>query len=326
MKKILFCVLIGLSAQLFAQTEVVQLSVHLKNDDILTGTSELRTLNFKTDFGTLNFPIDEINSIEIGLKDSRFDKGNLLNLLDKVENGESNDKENAFDQVIQMDEGAIPFIKAYLSSSKGFTENNDNENDISVQTLYEVMLAKYKVTRNYSLNDIISYKNEFRVEGIYDFTEVALNTDYGRIKIARNDIARIDVKIVSEGMNNKNTFKLFANQNISGNKEEGWLNTGVLVKKGEKLSINSSGQIILASLSGNTYAADGGVNGSVGVEGNKPTYGQVVFKVSQSGFENKAGDNYTAYAAQTGIVYIAIYESVFNSANSGYYTVNLKVN
>jgi len=42
--------------------------------------------------------------------------------------------------------------------------------------------------------------------------------------------------------------------------------------------------------------------------------------------ENKAGDNLNAYAAQTGILFIAIYESVYNSANAGYYTVKVKVN
>lgn len=323
MKNLFFLVFLALGVQAGAQTELVELSVHLKNDDILTGTSELRTINFKTDFGSLAFPIDAINSIEIGLKDSRFDKGNLLSLLANVDQGSSKEKEKAFDEIIAMDEGAIPFIKAYLNSSTGLSSSED---DLSVQTLYEVMLAKYKVSRNYSLNDILTYKNEFRVEGIFDFTAITVETNYGRIKIERNDIARIDVKLVSQGISNQNTFKLFANQHISGNKEEGWLNTGILVKKGEKINLSASGQIMLASLSGNTYSPDGGVNGSIGAVDNKATYGQVVFKIGQHGTEIKAGDNYTAYAAQTGIVYLAIYESVYNSANSGYYTVNVKVN
>lgn len=324
MKNLLFAILLLSCVFVNAQTEEVQLSIHLKNDDILTGSSELRTIAFKTDFGTLNFPIDQVNSIEIGLKDSRFDKGNLLNLLAKVENGNAKEKEEAFDEIVKMDEGAIPFIKAYLASS---TEGNAvSVNDISVQTLYEVMLAKYKVSRNYSLYDILSYKDAFRVEGTYDFSNLFLDTPYGRIKIERNDIARIDVKIVSQGIMNSNTFKLFANQHISGNKGEAWLNTGILVKKGDKLTINAKGQIILASLSGNTYTPDGGVNGTPGVESNKPSYGQVVYKISQGGMENRAGDQLNSYAAQTGILFLAIYESVYNSANAGYYTVSVKVN
>lgn len=324
MKRFLFIIFILLTIPTYGQTEEIQLSVHLKNEDILTGTSELRTITYTTDFGTLNFPIDQINSIEIGLKDSRFDKGNLLTLLGNIENGSIKDKELAFDEIVKMDEGAIPFIKAYLSSSTA--PGISSTTDISVQTLFEVMLAKHKVSRSYSLNDILTYKDEFRVEGNYDFASLLLDTDYGRIKIERNDIARIDVKVVSEGMTNNNTFKLFANQHVSGNKEQGWLNTGILVKKGEKISINAKGQIVLASLSGNTYTPDGGVNGTLGAESNKPSYGQVVFKISQAGMENKAGDNLSTYAAQTGILFLAIYESVYNSANSGYYTVNVKIN
>ncbi|MCD8528947.1 MAG: hypothetical protein LRY27_03040 [Chitinophagales bacterium] len=322
MKKYLLFFFILFSLSVFAQEEV-ELSVHLKNGDILTGKSDLRLIPFKTDFGTLNLPIDQINSIEIGLKDSRFDKGNLLSLLNKVDNGSTNEKNNAFDEVLKMDEGAIPFIKAYLNSSPSIPNEN---NDITVQTLYEVMLAKYNVSRNYSLYDVLTYNYEFKVEGSYDFSQLTIDTDYGIIKIDRNDIARIDVKLVNKELKNKNSFKLFANQHISGNKEEGWLNTGILVKKGEKITITASGQIVLASLSGNTYTPDGGVNGSLGPQDNKTNYGQIVFKISSSGTALKAGDSYTGYATQTGIIYLAIYESMYNSANAGYYNVNVKAN
>lgn len=311
------CLVLQVQAQ-----EVVELSVHLKNGDILTGKSELRSILFKTDFGQLNLPIDQINSIEVGLKDSRFDKGNLLSLLDKVDHGSLKEKDSAFDEILNMDEGAIPFIKAYISS--GSVVSSDNS-DLNVQTLYEVMLAKYKVSRNYSLYDIATYNNEFRVEGSYDFTQLTIDTDYGIIRIDRNDIARIDVKLVNKGISNKNSFKLFASQHIAANKEEGWLNTGILVKKGEKISITASGQIILASLNGNTYTPDGGVNGTLGIQEGKASYGQVEYKISSAGMPVKVGDNYTGYAAQTGIIYLSIYESVYNPANAGYYTVNVKI-
>lgn len=309
---------------LFSQAQNVQLSVHLKNGDIISGLSELETIRFSTDYGNLNFPIDQVSSIKIGLKDNRFDKANLLQLLSQIESGSTKDKEKAFDEIIQMDEGAIPFIKAYLNSSTN--ANSTNDKDISVQTLYEVMLAKYKVARNYSLYDVLTYKDEFNVEGTYDFTELLLDTDYGLLKVARKDIAQIDVLLISDDMLTKNNFKLYANQHISGNKDEGWLNTGILVKKGDKISINASGQIILASLSGNTYTPDGGVNGLLGVESNKTSYGQVVFKIGQGGFENKVGDQVSTYASNTGILYLSIFESVFNSANTGFYSVSVQVN
>ncbi|MCB9255628.1 MAG: hypothetical protein H6579_00705 [Chitinophagales bacterium] len=317
-------ILLGLVFNLaFSQSEQVELSAYLKNGDVITGKSDLLEISFQTDFGKLIFPIDQVNSISLGLKDSRFDKANLLQLLEKIDKGTDKEKEKAFDEVLLMEEGAIPFVKAYLNAPS--QSSNASSSDLNIQTLYEVLLAKNKVPRNYNLYDVLSYKDEFRVEGSYDFNSLYIDTDYGKIKINRNDIARLDFKIVSQGMANNKSFKLFANQHISANKDEAWLNTGILVKKGEKITITASGQIVLASLSGNTYTADGGVNGSAGIDDNKLSYGQIVYKIGQGGVLSKAGNNLNAYAANTGIIYLAIYESVYNSANSGYYTVKVRV-
>lgn len=305
-------------------TENVELTLHLKNGDRLTGISDLREISFQTDFGALKFPIDQINSINLGLQDSRFDKAALLSLLDKIEYGKSPaEREKAFDQVVAMEEGAIPFVRAYLNSLGNDAAQQGS--DISVQTAFEVLLARHKTPRNFSLFDVLVYKDKFNVEGNYNFTSLTIDTDFGRLKIDRNSISRIDVKINTAGLADRNSFKLFANQHISGNKDDGWLNTGILVKKGQTIDINAAGQIVLASLQGNTYSPDGGANGSPGPVDNKMNYGQVVFKIGQNGDPFKAGDNFSGIASQTGIVYISIYESVFNSANSGYYNVNVKV-
>lgn len=323
MKKIIHILFFAFFAQIcFAQVaENVELTLHLKNGDKLTGVSDLREISFITDFGILKIPIDQVNSIALGLQDSRFDKSTLLSLLDKVEYGKAGEKEKAFDEVIAMEEGAIPFIRAYLNSLNPELVHAD----ISVQTLYEVMLAKHKTQRNFSLFDVLTYKDKFNVEGAYNFSSLQIDTDYSRLKIDRNSIARIDVKIATAGLADRNSFKLFANQHISGNKDDGWLNTGILVKKGQNIDLNAAGQILLASLSGNTYSPDGGINGSAGPQDNKLNYGQVVLKIGQNGDPIKAGDKFSGVAPQTGIIYIAIYESVYNSANSGYYNVNVKV-
>lgn len=303
--------------------EKVQLTLHLKNGDIITGDSELTEIRFETDFGNLNFPIDQVSSIKVGLKDSEFDKSYLLSLLDKIEYGNAKDKEKAFDNIVKLEEGAIPFIKAYLESTPS---NNSPENaDISVATAYEVMLAKYKVDRNYNIYDVVTYQDKYQMEGTYAFDDISVGTDYGKIRIKRNRINLIEVKIVNEGLENQKAFKLFANRYVSGNSEGGWLNTGILVKQGETLKMSANGQVTLASLSGNIYTPDGGMNGSAGPLGEQLNFGNVVFKVGQSGKVQKAGANYKGVANQTGIVYISIYESVFNSANNGFYNVNVRV-
>jgi len=310
-----------LSINLFAQTENIVLTLHLKNGDVISGNSEILQIDLKTSYGNLNIPIGDVNSINIGLQNSNFDKSRLLDLLDKLDFGKNQEKENAFDEIVKMNEGAIPFIKSYLNSSKSAPTG-----DMNVAVLYEVMLAKYNVSKNFSLYDEVIYNGKNAVEGTWAFQNIILETSYGRIKVERRNIESIDVKIMAPaGFSKDNSFKVFANRYVVGNQDEGWLNTGILVKKGEEISINANGEVVLASLSGNKYTADGGINGSPGPTDKKINYGNLVFKISQNGDTKKAGDNVTFVADKTGIIYLSIYETVFNSANLGFYDTNVKV-
>ena len=243
-------------------------------------------------------------------------------LLDKLDFGANKEKENAFDEIVKMNEGAIPFIKSYLQNSNTLS----NSSELSVEVLYEVMLSKYKVSKNFNLYDEVVYNGKNTVEGTWVFQDIILETSYGRIKVARKNIESIDIKtMAAEGFSKDNSFKVFANRYVLGNKEEAWLNTGILVKKGQEIKITADGEISLASLSGNKYSPDGGVNGSPGPTDKKLNYGNLVFRISQNGTPIKAGDNLKITAERTGIIFISIYETVFNSANSGFYTANVRV-
>lgn len=312
-----------LTFNLSAQVENVVFTLNLKNGDKITGNIDVSEILLETDYGKLSFPIADINTINLGLINSSFDKAKLLDLLDIIDSSNKSNtvKERAFDEIIKMNEGAIPFIKSYLQNSKEF-----NNSDLSVTTLYEVMLSKYNVTKNYSIYDEIKFNEKNSIDGNYSFKNIILETQYGRIKIERKLIKSIDIKTISnDGFSKDNVFKIFSNKYVSGNQEKGWLNTGILVKKGNKIIITADGTIRLASLSGNTYTPDGGVNGTPGPLDKKINYGQLLFKVGQNGKVQKAGDNIKIEASKTGILYLSIFETVFNVANTGYYTAKVLV-
>ena len=317
-----FLIFILISLFSFSQVENVIYTLHLKNGDIISGKIDVDEIVLETNYGKLTFPIGDINSINLGLQNSNFDKSKLLDLLEILSSSNKNNsaKERAFDEIIKMKEATIPFIKSYMQSTKEY-----NDSEFSVNVLYEVMLSKYNITKNYSIYDEIIFNGKNSVEGTYSFENIVLETDYGRIKIERNFIQSIDVKIVEDGFRKDNTFKVLANKYISGNKEKGWLNTGILVKKGDKLKIVADGTIRLASLSGNTYTADGGINGAPGPLDKKINYGQLLYKISQSGTAQKAGDNLNIEIEKTGILYLSIFETVYNPANTGYYNVKVRV-
>jgi len=83
----------------------------------------------------------------------------------------------------------------------------------------------------------------------------------------------VEVTYIDESAGDK-TFKVLASKHISGNTDGGWLNTGIKVKNGQKISITASGEVVLESLSGNKYYSDGtsGVDSDNGEQSTYPSY------------------------------------------------------
>ncbi|MBL7917847.1 MAG: hypothetical protein JNM96_05590 [Bacteroidia bacterium] len=132
-------------------------------------------------------------------------------------------------------------------------------------------------------------------------------------------------------------FKLMANKHISGNQNGGWFKTGITLKSGQKFSISANGEVTLASLSNSIYKPDGSTKASGATDytggeydggtGNTyPTYGMVVYKIGEASYENlKAGAKFTGSAKTSGMLYISIYETVYNANNKGSYNVKISV-
>ena len=114
-----------------------------------------------------------------------------------------------------------------------------------------------------------------------------------------------------------------------------------MLKAGQRFTINASGEVILASLSpSQKYKPTGAYTDGSGnaINGNDdsyvdntssasyPSYGNVVYKIGESDTEVKrAGGKFTGIAKTSGILYLAIYETVYSASNTGSYTVKVSV-
>ena len=133
------------------------------------------------------------------------------------------------------------------------------------------------------------------------------------------------------------TLKLLATKHISSNTAGGWLKTGIMLKQGQKFSINASGEVVFASLSGSKYKPDGSIVGSATAPINDyegeyntgttyPAYGNVVYKIGENSTQTlKAGAKFNGTASTTGMLFISIYETVYNASNTGSYTVKISL-
>lgn len=327
MKKIIRLFLLFVFAQVsfsaIAQNERPVFTLKLRNGDMITGVVDISSITFKTSYGDLAFPMKEVANITLGVNTFGVDKIQVMEHLNTIQNGELNDAAVAFDKLIKMEIGAIPYIKEFMESPAYKKKENS---DVSVELAYDVMLSRHNLTKAFKTKDVLQTNGATSIEGSYEFESLALETDYGRISVNRAKIASISV--IFKEVNNVGTgnFKLNANQNIAGNTNGGWANTGILVRRDQSIKIIASGQVNIASLSNNAYTPDGGVNGTPGPKSAEPSYGSLVFKIGENGPMMKAGDNYQGKANATGIIYLSIFESVYNAANTGTYTVKVAVN
>jgi hypothetical protein len=298
----------------------------MRNGDVISGTSTIRTLIVSTSYGPLAFPITAINNIKVGIYNPELEKEGITKLLDQLYNMKPDVQKNAFESLMQQEPGAIAVIKDYMNS-ENYTVTSCAE--YSVEAALQQLISFYNVDEKTPVDDVVKFDEAFSVEGVCNFSgNIQLETAYGNIELQRKSIVSIDVVSEMPDEGSSKTFILNANKNISGNTDGGFLKTGISVKEGKTIIISANGKVMLASLSNNSYTPDGGVNGAPAASDggtNTPTYGNVVFKIGENGQVAKAGGSYRSKANASGILYLAIYETVFNAANSGTYKVKVRV-
>ena len=178
--------------------------------------------------------------------------------------------------------------------------------------------------------DVVEIDYAYSMGGQTDLKTMEVKTEYGALTIPREKMESIEVYLATEG---QNIFRLVASKHISGNTAGGWLNTGILVKSGQAISISATGQVTLASLSGQKYTADGKLQGTAttastydyGSESTYPTYGNVVYKIGDTGIAMRAGNKFSGTVTETGTLFLSIYETVYSAQNTGGYNVTVEV-
>lgn len=327
MKKIICSLLmLAIAVSSSAQTKV-EFTLNLKDGNIVTGTTKTSTVVLETDYGKLTIPIKNVSSIVLGIHPDNSLKNTISNLSKQLLSSVEDDRKKAYEQLVAMKAGAIPVMEDVLYSS---SEENTHF-DYTLSNAISELKAIHNVSNNYSTKDVITIDYEYNMGGKYDFEKISLKTEYGDLTIPREKIDKIDV-LYTDASTDSKSFKLLASTHISSNNNGGWLKTGIVVKNGQTISIAANGEVTLASLSNNKYKPDGSVknNNEEDYSGNSststsPVYGNVVFKIGDSGTTTKAGAKFTGKATSTGMLYLSIYETVYNANNSGFYVTNVSV-
>lgn len=317
----------------FAFSQDVELKLTLRDGNIMSGTSKISSVSLVTDYGKLEVPIKNVTSLDLGITTDKTTSDKAIGLVKQLSNSSEAMRKNAYDELVKMDIKAIPAISDFIYTSK---YEPSTFSDYTADGALSELQSKYNVTDGFSSKDIIAIDYEYSMGGKYDFAKIDLKTEYGTLSIPKEKIKHIDVIYTGDSGNGEMTFKLLATKHISSNTNGGWLKTGIMVKSGQKIAINASGEITFASLSGSKYKPDGSIVGSTanvdayegdyGTSSSYPTYGNVVYKIGEASTQVlKAGAKFNGNVSASGMLYISIYETVYNAANTGSYTVKISV-
>jgi hypothetical protein len=335
MKKLIMAVCVVFASTTFAQ-KLAEVNLELHDGNIIKGTATFSDIDLTTAYGKLIIPVAKVGNIKIGYgKDkSASDKANqYIKLL----NGSNNDevRKGAYEDLVKMGLKAMAALEDFYADPKNISES-EYTGDFTLDNAYEEIKTNNNITESSSSEDVITIDNNYTMGGTYNFVKLDVKTEYGTLNIPKEKIKSIDLFVPSGNGNGEQLFKLMANKNISGNQNGGWYKTGITLKQGQKFSMSATGEVTLASLSNNAYKPDGSSKASGATEytggdyeggSTYATYGMLVYKIGESSYDNlKGGAKFSGTAKTSGMLYLSIYETVFNANNKGSYNVKVNVN
>ncbi len=334
-----FCILISFFSTIKAQ-KIAEVNLTLLDGNVIRGMTLFNDIELQTAYGRLTIPIANVNSLVIGIGKDNASISTVLPLL-KLLNTSANEeaRKSAYNDLVKMGPKVLFTIDQFLGDPKN-ASTGDYTGEYTLDNAINDIRSQANLTADVPYLDVITIDNLYTMGGTYTFTKLEVKTEYGILSIPKEKIRSMDVSVVNPVANGDFPFRLLANKHISGNQTGGWLKTGIMLKTGQTFQITASGEVVLASLSNGKYKPDGSyrtVNGTDGANGASedadyggntgayPTYGQVVYRIGEGQNDmTKAGKKLNATAKQSGMLYLAIYETVFNSANTGFYTVKVQ--
>lgn len=302
----------------------VQLTVRLKNGDVVSGKSTLPKITIVSPYGTLSIPIEKVSNLKLGIISDHTKDGAVLPDLNKLQTANEADAKVIYERLLGY---GSPILSTVITFTQNpFYKISDNEK-YTIEQLTDELYAKAGLSSVQSVNDAVTFDGSNYIEGSVSFGDITIQAEYGNLTFKRDKIESLDIAPIDEAVANPDgSFKLKANYHISGNDNKGWLNTGVKVKTGDKFTVTSAGKIVLKSLSGGTYGPDGYVSGTKDgayTDDAETKYGSVVYRIGDYGTIVQAGSKYDGTAAEEGTIYISIYETVYDKGNTGSYNVKV---
>jgi len=339
MKKLIGVIcLLSIGVITFGQKIETEVRVNLRDGSSFTGKTIMGNVTLVTAYGKLDIPLQSVTALDLGITPDKSNETKIINLIKQMGNSDEAMRKSAFEELGKMSIGSVQVISDFIYSEKYVPAEYT---DYTPEGALNDLKAALNVDESISDKDIVTIDGMYTMGGTYDFKKIDLKTEYGTLSLPKEKIKHIDVLYTPTGDGSDRAFILLGSKHISANANGGWLKTGIMVKQGQKINISASGEISFASLSNQKYKPDGKISGAAatvtsdydygegdynyGSTSTYPTYGNVVYKIGETGTSLKAGAKFNGTANANGMLLISVYETVYNATNTGSYSVKVSV-
>ena len=234
MKKLSF-LFAALSIMLISNLQAanVQLTVKLKNGDVVTGKTTLPKISVVTAYGTLTIPIEKVSNLRLGIVSDHTKDGAVLPDLSKLQTL-TNEAEAkvVYERLLAYGSPILSTVLTYTQNP--FYKISDRDN-YTIEQLTDELYNKADLASGQTVNDAVTFDGSNYIEGSVAFGDITIQAEYGNLTFKRDKIESLDISAIEENvLSADGNYKLKASYHISGNDNKGWLNTGVKVNYGNR--------------------------------------------------------------------------------------------
>ena len=298
--------------------------VYLMEGSIVSGNLSVEVLTVKTAFGTLEIPVEHVVSFTPGLESHPQLRDRIGRLIQQLGSNDAAERDQAQRELTDFGPGIRTLLERYRKDPDAERRTRIEKilEEVELQASDDPFLDEPRPSL--ILEDTIE-TDRFTIVGQIAPESFRVETPFGPLTVALKDI-----RYVARESDEKPEVRARASVDASHLPQVGLKDTGIRLKRGDRVSVTAKGSIIMTPWGNNVSSTPDGAGMNV------PTYaagipsGALIGRIGRSGEEFLVGARNEFTAKTTGTLYLGV-AMAHQFANQGYtfpgsYDVRLRVN
>lgn len=300
--------------------------VHLMEGSVVSGNLSVDALTVRTEFGTLQIPVERIESLTPGLASHPQLQKRIGRLIQQLGSNDAAERDQAQRELTD-------FGPAVRSQLEPFREDEDAERRGRIEKILEELDSQDEEGPDETVatlpkpsliaEDTVE-TDRFTVVGTIAPDSFRIETPFGPLTVALKDI-----RYVSRETDEKPEVRSRLMVDANNLPQIGLKDTGIRLQRGDRLLITASGQIVMAPWGNNVTSSPDGAGQNVPVYTATIPSGALMGRIGR-GEEFLVGSRYDVTVKTSGTLFLGV-AMTHQFANQGYtfpgtYDVRLRVN